>query len=132
MTRAAERHRISEPGPEADHDDLWDAHPEGETPDKSTAQALNLAHRAAEKFPELANRYKNFAGPAVVVSGALVVMAGIAVARRAKKGQGAEQILAQITAEEIENAATVSSRQNRLWRMFARISRRRRDEAASE
>jgi len=131
MTRAAERPKISEP--ELDVDERpWEDQHGGETPDPATAQALNLAHRAAEKFPELANRYKNFAGPVAVVSGALVVMAGVAVARRVRKGQGPEQILAQITAEEIENAATVSSRQNQLWRMFARISNRRRNQAKSD
>lgn len=130
MTRAAERPKTTEP--ELEVEELWEDEHGGETPDSATAQALNLAHRAAEKFPELAARYKNFAGPAAIVSGALVVMASVAVARRVKKGQGAEQILAQITAEEIENAATVSSRQNQLWRMFARISNRRRNEAKSD
>ena len=127
MTRAAERHKISETELELDSEDSWEDQHGGETPDTATAQALNLAHRAAEKFPELANRYKSFAGPAAVVSGALIVMAGVAVARRTKRGQQPEEILAQITSEEIERAATLTSRQNRWWRMLARIARRRRD-----
>lgn len=120
MTRAIERIPMAE----QEGDEIWER-PEGETPDKATAQALRLAHRAVEKFPELAKRYRNFAGPAAVASGALLVLAGVAVARRARKGQRPDEILAQITSEEIEQAATVSSRQNRVWRMLARIARRR-------
>jgi hypothetical protein len=124
MTRAAQRHKIEEIEMEQP-EELWEDTHGGETPDSSTAQALNLAHRAAEKFPELTNRYKNFAGPAAVVSGALVVLAGVAVARRAKRGQNDEEILAQITSEEIEAAAKESSRRNRIWRMIGRVARRR-------
>jgi hypothetical protein len=59
-------------------------------------------------------------------------MAGVAVARRARRGQHPEEILDQITSDEIERAATVSNRQNRVWRMVGRIARRRRaqDEAS--
>jgi len=129
MTRAPEHPPIT------DHEQEPDAleYHGGEMPDSATAQALNLAHRAAEKFPELAKRYRNFAGPAAVASGALLVLAGVAVARRARRGQHPEQILEQITSAEIEQAATVSNRQNRVWRMIGRIARRRRaaDEAAA-
>jgi len=120
MTRAAER----PPKTERESDE-WE-NLGGETPDSATRQALNLAHRAAGKFPELSNRYRSFAGPAVVVSGALMALAGVAVARRIRKGQRPEEILDQITSEEIEQAATVTSRQNRWWRMLGRIARRRR------
>ena len=125
MTRATD----TPPATDHEQEPPWE-HLEGETPDKATAQALRLAHRAAEKFPELAQRYRAFAGPAAVASGVLVVLAGVAVARRLRRGQQEEEILAQITSEEIEQAATVSSRQNRWWRMLARIARRRR--SASE
>jgi hypothetical protein len=121
MTRAAER----PPTTEREPDELWE-NLGGETPDSATRQALNLAHRAAGKFPELSSRYRSFAGPAVVVSGALMALAGVAVARRMRKGQRPEEILEQITSEEIEQAATVTSRQNRWWRMLGRIARRRR------
>ena len=128
MTRTVERPTTTDKDPE----ELWE-HQEGESPDGATRQALNLAHRAAEKFPDLAHRYRSFAGPAAVVSGALVALAGVAVARRVRRGQQPEQILDQITSEEIEQAATVSSRQNRWWRMIVRVARRRRlsqDESA--
>ncbi len=128
MTRTAERPTSTNKDPE----ELWE-HQEGESPDGATRQALNLAHRAAEKFPDLAHRYRSFAGPVAVVSGALVALAGVAVARRVRRGQQPEEILDQITSEEIEQAATVTSRQNRWWRMIVRVARRRRlsqDESA--
>ncbi len=128
MTRAAERPAATD----AEHQDdelYWDV--EGERPDTATSEALNLAHRAAEKFPELAARYKNFAGPVAIASGALVVLAGVAVARRRRRGQNAEEILEQITPAEIEQAAHATSRKNRLMRMVRRVAKRRSQEAAS-
>lgn len=128
MTRAAERPSTMKPEreePERNQDEIWQEQVEGETPDSSTTQALNLAHRVTEKFPELVTRYKSYAGPAAIVSSALMALAGVAVARRLRRGQSAEEILDQITSEEIEQAATVSSRQNRVWRMVKRIARRR-------
>jgi len=126
MTRAAERPAITDSN-EHDDDLYWDV--EGERPDSATSDALNLAHRAVEKFPELAERYKNFAGPVAIASGALVVLAGVAVARRAMRGQNAEEILSQITSSEIEQAASTTSRKNRLWRMVRRVAKRRSQEA---
>lgn len=122
MTRAAERPTTTE----NDHqpEDIWDQ-VEGESPDGATRQALNLAHRAAEKFPDLSSRYKSFAGPVAIASGALMALAGVAVARRLRRGQKPEDIIAQITSEEIEKAATVTSRQNRVWRMLRRVAQRR-------
>jgi hypothetical protein len=122
MTRAAERPSATDS--DSLEDELyWDV--EGERPDPATSDALNLAHRAAEKFPELAERYKNYAGPVAIASSALLVLAGVAVARRSKRGQGAEEILAQITPDEIEQAANAPSRRGRLWRMIRRVGRRR-------
>ncbi len=121
MTRAAERPKTTD----HDHEELWE-NIEGESPDSATRQALNLAHRAAGKFPELAQRYRVFAGPVGVVSGVLIALAGVAVARRVRRGQQPEEILDQITSDEIEQAATVTSRHNRWWRMVVRVARRRR------
>lgn len=128
MTRAAERPstmNLEQDEPEQNQNEIWQEQVEGETPDSSTTQALNLAHRVTEKFPELVTRYKSYAGPAAIVSSALMALAGVAVARRLRRGQNAEEILDQITAEEIEQAANVSSRQNRVWRMVKRIALRR-------
>jgi len=57
----------------------------------------------------------------------LMALAGVAVARRLRRGQHPEEILDQITSEEIEQAATVTSRHNRWWRMIVRIAKRRRE-----
>lgn len=122
MTRAAERPPATN---HEDLDDYWE-HIGGETPDGATAQALNLAHRAASKFPELANKYKAFAGPAAIVSGALMALAGVAIARRLRRGQQPEEALEALTQDEIERAATVSSRHNRWWRLVLRVAKRRR------
>ena len=54
-----------------------------------------------------------------------MALAGVAVARRLRRGQNPEEILEQITSEEIERAAGVSNRQNRVWRMVKRIGQRR-------
>jgi hypothetical protein len=122
MTRTVERPTTTDD----DHEELSEQ-VDGESPDSATRQALNLAHRATEKFPDLVSRYSTFAGRAAVVSGALMALAGVAVARRVRRGQQPEEILDQITPEEIEQAATVTSRHNRWWRMIVRITRRRRD-----
>jgi hypothetical protein len=129
MTRAAERPVVTDTN---DHDDdlYWDV--EGERPDTATSDALNLAHRAIDKFPELRERYKNFAGPVAVASSALLVLAGVAVAARLKRGQNAEEILAEITPDEIEKAGSAPSRKARLWRMVRRIARRRSQESGSK
>ena len=54
----------------------------GEAPDRNALAALQLAHRAIAKFPELSKRYQKFIGTAAVVSSALIVLASIAVSRR--------------------------------------------------
>jgi hypothetical protein len=77
---------------------------QGESPDPSAMTALQLAHRAVAKFPELTKRYQKFIGTVAVVSTALIVLASIAVSRRLHSGESAEDILASITPDEIENA----------------------------
>ena len=77
---------------------------QGEAPDTSALTALQLAHRAVAKFPELTKRYQKFIGTAAVVSSAVIVLASIAVSRRLHSGESAEDILASITPDEIENA----------------------------
>lgn len=122
MAQSAEKTPQEDP---QDGEDLWERL-EGEEPDSATRQALNLAHRAIGKFPELAQRYRRFAGPAAVVSTALTALAGIAVAHRVRRGQPPEKILEEVTQEEIENAASKAGRANQLRRMIWRIARRPR------
>lgn len=106
-------------------DDAWEATAGGEVLDSATREALDLAHRAVKKFPELAGKYKTYAGAAVVVSSVATVLAGIAIARRMRRGQSPERILEELTPEEIERAATVPQRQQRWMRMLRRVARRR-------
>lgn len=77
---------------------------QGEAPDQSALTALQLAHKAVAKFPDLTKRYQKFIGTAAVVSSALIVLASIAVTKRLNSGESAEDILASITPDEIENA----------------------------
>ncbi len=93
-----------EPTEQSDADDEEWHNGQGEAPDPSALNALQLAHRVAAKFPELTKRYQKFIGTAAVVSSALIVLASIAVAKRLSRGESAEDILESITSEEIENA----------------------------
>ena len=91
-------------GAEDEPEDTQWQNGQGEAPDSSALTALQLAHRAVAKFPELTKRYQKFIGTAAVVSSALIVLASIAVTRRLHSGESAEDILASITPDEIENA----------------------------
>jgi hypothetical protein len=120
---------------------VWDV-PEGEQPDSATRHALNLAHRAVGRFPDLARRYRRFAGPAAVVSTGLVLLTGIAIARRLRLGEQPEQILDSLTPDEIESAAVVEQEENarrhrqiqtQIQEMWSRFKpRRRRSEQPPE
>jgi len=81
--------------------------PGGEQPDSATRHALSLAHRAVDRFPELARRHRRHVGPVAVASSALVLLAAIAVARRLRLEEHPEQILTSLTPDEIESAAVV-------------------------
>jgi hypothetical protein len=85
-------------------DSNWQHNGQGEAPDNSALTALQLAHRAVAKFPELTRRYQKFIGTAAVVSSALIVLASIAVTRRLHRGESPDSILESITPDEIENA----------------------------
>ena len=87
--------------PELDDTDWQNG--QGEAPDNSAQNALQLAHRAVNKFPELTKRYQKFIGTAAVVSTAVIILASIAVNRRLHKGESPDRILAEITPDEIEN-----------------------------
>ena len=91
--------------PEAESDDADYQHSQGEAPDNSAMTALQLAHRAVNKFPELTKRYQKFIGTAAFVSSAVIVLASIAVSRRLHRGESPESILEQITPDEIESVA---------------------------
>ena len=115
----------------------------GEQPDSATRHALSLAHRAVDRFPELAGRYRRHAGPVAVASSALVLLAAIAVARRLRLGEHPEQILTSLTPDEIESAAVVEQEeklerhrqiQAQIEKMWSRLksTRKKRGKRASE
>jgi len=97
---------------------------EGETVDAETHKTLSLAHRAVAKFPELKGHYKAYAGAAVVVSSVATLMAGVAIARKMKRGMSADKALASLTAADIEAAARVAARDQRYKRLLRKIRRR--------
>ena len=122
MTRAAERPAITD-SEEARRRTLLGTS-DGERPDSATSQALNLAHRAAEKFPELADRYKNFAGTAADRLGCARRPRGRR--RRApiasRPGCRTRSSTRSPRARSSSAATRHVSRKNRLWRMVLRIA----------
>lgn len=74
----------------------------GEQIDTAAFDSIKLAHRALDRFPNLVKRHRYVAGGAAV-AGALVALAGVAVARRMRQGQTAEEAVAGVTQEEIES-----------------------------
>ncbi len=73
----------------------------GEQVDRAAHEAIQLAYRALDRFPELVKRHRFIAGGAAV-SGALVVLAGVAIARRMRAGQTADEAIEALTQQEIE------------------------------
>lgn len=113
--------------PDQIEDDFdWSAVAEGERPDPSTRKTLNIAHRAVAKFPELKGKYKAYAGAAAIVSSALTLTAGIAIARKMKRGMSADKALAALTVADIEAAVHVAARDQRYKRLLRKIGLRRR------
>lgn len=80
-------------------DDL--RHPSGgERLQGAAGDAVRIAHRALDRFPELVRRHKFIAGGAAV-SSSLVVLAGVAVARRMRSGQSEQEAIDSLTEEEL-------------------------------
>jgi hypothetical protein len=120
--------------PTEGEDHVWDVL-EGEQPDSATRHALNLAHRAIDRFPDLARRHRRFTGPAAVVSTGVVLLAGIAIARRLRLGEQPDQILDSLTSDEIENASVVEEQekvqrhrqiQAQIQKMWSRVKPKRK------
>jgi hypothetical protein len=73
----------------------------GEQVDRAVADSVRLAHRALERFPELVRRHKFIAGGAAI-SSSLIVLAGVAIARRMLAGETPEEAVAAVTEEEVQ------------------------------
>jgi len=86
-------------------DDLM--HPSGgEQLDDLAHGAIRLAHDAIERFPEMKKRHMFLAGGAAI-SSALVVAAGVAVARRILAGAKPHDAVQAVTEDEIEGLRLV-------------------------
>lgn len=73
----------------------------GEVIDHVSNDVLRLAHRAIDRFPDVKKRHMFIAGGAAL-SSALIVGAGVAIVRRLRSGQSAEEAVHGVTEEEIE------------------------------
>ncbi len=76
-------------------------HPSGGERLQGTANdAVRLAYRGLERFPHLVKRHKYIAGGAAV-STSLVVLAGVALARRLRNGESEDEAVASLTEDEL-------------------------------
>lgn len=88
-------------------DDL--KHPSGgEQVDRAARDAVRLAHRVLERFPDVVKRHRFIAGGAAV-SSALVVLAGVAVARRVKRGESPDEAVEAVTEDELRGLRIVET-----------------------
>lgn len=84
-------------------------HPSGGEPiDRTAGEAIRLAHRALDRFPEMVRRHKFVAGGAVV-SSSLIALAGVAIARRIRAGQTPDEAVANVTEEEMQGLRIIES-----------------------
>jgi hypothetical protein len=82
-------------------------HPSGgENLDRAARDSIRLAHKALERFPNLVRRHKFIAGGAAI-SSSLIVLAGVAIARRIRAGQTPEEAVEMVTEEEVEGLRVV-------------------------
>ena len=80
-------------------DDL--KHPSGgERVTNTAGDAIRLAHKALERFPDVVRRHKFIAGGAAI-STSLVALAGVAITRRMRSGQSEEEAIASLTEDEL-------------------------------
>lgn len=78
----------------------------GEKVDALAHEAISLAHQVLERFPEMRRKHMFIAGGAAV-SSAVIIAAGVAVARRLRAGRSAEQAVNEVTEEELEGLRLV-------------------------
>jgi hypothetical protein len=81
----------------------------GERLDELGHTTVSLAFKALERFPALMKRHKYIAGGAAI-SGSLIALASVAVARRMRQGASAEEAVNSVTEEELSGLHLVSDR----------------------
>ena len=96
----------------------------GELPDGYTSRALNFYHQVVAKLPDLASRYKTYKG-AIVASAVLLSDVSVAVFRRMRDGHNSDQILREISAEEVIAAAKLERKDDdRHFKKLAKLIKR--------
>jgi hypothetical protein len=78
----------------------------GEPIDRAARDSIKLAYEALDRFPELVRRHKFIAGGAAI-SSSLIVLAGVAIARRMLTGQTAAEAVASVTEDEVQGLRVV-------------------------
>ena len=75
--------------------------------------AIRLAHRVLERFPEMRKKHMFIAGGAAL-SSAVLIAAGVALAKRVRQGQGAAEAAEEITEDELETVSLLDRRRRPL------------------
>ena len=75
--------------------------------------AIRLAHRVLERFPGMRKKHMFIAGGAAL-SSAILIAAGVAIAKRVRQGQPAAEAAEEITEEEIDNMSLLERRRRPL------------------
>ena len=78
----------------------------GEQIDRAARDSIRLAHKALERFPELVRKHKFIAGGAAI-SSSLIVLAGVAIARRILAGQTPDEAVATVTEDEVQGLRVI-------------------------
>ena len=78
----------------------------GEQIDRAAHDSIRLAHKALERFPELVRKHKFIAGGAAI-SSSLIVLAGVAIARRIRAGQTPDEAVATVTEDEVQGLRVI-------------------------
>ena len=71
--------------------------------------AIRLAHRVLERFPGTRKKHMFIAGGAAL-SSAVLIGAAVAIARRVRQGQNAEEAAEEITEDELANLSLLERR----------------------
>jgi len=74
----------------------------GERIEDVAQNAIRLAHKTLDRFPDVKRRHMVVAGGAAL-SSAIIAAAAVAIVRRVKSGSTEAEAVAEITADELEN-----------------------------
>ena len=75
--------------------------------------AIRLAHRVLERFPGMRKKHMFIAGGAAL-SSAILIAAGVAIAKRVRQGQPAAEAAEEITEDELDNMSLLERRRRPL------------------